>query len=459
MRSCADLLPVSVRVLLTRLVALGFGDFAIEGMFYRFLTHELFTEFACEIQDVCSAIHSDEIIDAFKIDPDASDPLAISVLPVDTASLFSARDLQVVFNAVSLFMKFSDAQTAAELEAKALGRLTPPTTESEQEIVSLNNWKREKLSEKPMEKPPREFDDLIDCLATIDFKRLEYATPQQLAASTLRYCSQSLNWYQRLMVSNTSAIADRLVPAVEASDRYRQDLKRVSSRLFSTIFFLTSAWEQRISHSLRLMQLLMRRRIVPLLADMYPAEFDFTAASIFAAKKTLRRLFKAIFRRVVSLELPREHDLLLRKVIMTTYMDQFERMFDFQLGVTSQEVNATLLRNFLKIPTRLDFSQFQVAMISRAAEIFGQVRVTAPPSANLQLILTGMDLINEFQDEAIKRAVCIARNPSLFSFSVFWRTYVTNPKMISVMLSPVEIILIQNFVANVTVLVKEIGGT
>jgi hypothetical protein len=189
---------------------------------------------------------------------------------------------------------------------------------------------------------------------------------------------------------------------------------------------------------------------------MYPAEFDFTAESIFAAKKTLKRVLTAMFRRVISLELPPEHDLLLQKVIMTTYMDQLERMFDFQLGVTNHGVDAVLLRDFLNIPRRLTFSKFQEAMISRAAEVFGQVRVTAPPSVNLQIVLTGMDLMNEFQDEAIKRAVCMSRNPSLFSFSVFWRTYVTDPKMIAVMLSPAEITLIQNFVANITFLRKEI---
>jgi hypothetical protein len=457
MRSCADLLPVSVRILLTLLGALGLGDFAIDGTFCRFLTHELLTEEAHDIRDVCIAIDSGAIIDAFTIEPGAYDPLAISVYPVDAASLFSPRDLQVVFNAVSLFIKFCDATAAQDVEAKAFSGLTPPTHESEDEICLLNNWKREKSSERPVEKPPPDFGDLIDCLTTIDFRKLNYATPQDLASSALRYCSQSLNWYQRLLVGHTSEIADRLVPAVETSHLYRQDLKRISSRLFRTLFVVTSSRQQRTSHSLQLLQLLMRRRIVPLLYEMYPAEFDFTAASIFAAKKTLKRVFKAILTRIVSLELPPAHNLLLQKVIMTTYMDQLERMFDFQVGVTNEEVDATLLRNFMKIPTKFTFSKFQDAMISRAADIFGQVRMAAPPSVNLQLVLTGMGLMNGFQDEAIKRAVCLARTPSLFSFSVFWRTYVTNPKMISTMLSRGEIALIQKFVANVTVLIKEIG--
>jgi hypothetical protein len=133
---------------------------------------------------------------------------------------------------------------------------------------------------------------------------------------------------------------------------------------------------------------------------------------------------------------------------MLMYIDQLDRIFDFQAAVTKNERDsAQLFAKFDKTPGTS--SQFAENMIKRAARLLKLMRPRLPPSANLALVTAAMALVAEDSDEQIKRAIAKSKAPSAFSFALFLRTYVTDPRILKIIMNRQEYLSVKKFLSVV----------
>jgi hypothetical protein len=487
----ADLLPTPARLLITRLCGLQAGDFpfvqlfVFDAMFCGYLENPLLSAHAVTMRDLCNVIRCTypqsvmpspvygivsentffssltitPLIEALKLERRPPQPLSVAVEHCDAAALFSPRDLHLLFHAVSLFTKFCDTALTEELTKRVFAGVTPPTSAAMDCVFLLQNWGDTGKSKVSVGRPPRDFDDLVDALATVNCAELKFETPAELAAVTLQFCTWSLAAHERLRVRETAVIADRLPDALARAQAYRAELQKVSAGLFTDLFSITFETERTTGQTLILAERLAETRVLPMLFELFPFDFDFSAETVFEAKATLARVFRAIEGHVVGLGLQKAHDALLQKAVMLAYVDQTDRMFDFQVAATRNEKKSEgLLVKYDQNarPISVEFSRFQSEMMEKAAVLFKRLGTKSPPSVNLKFALIAMELIGDFSDEAIKRAMGKSRNASVFTLSVFLRAYVTDPHMVSIMLKPNEYALVQRFMTVATALWEQI---
>jgi hypothetical protein len=219
--------------------------------------------------------------------------------------------------------------------------------------------------------------------------------------------------------------------------------------------------QRNTAQSVAMLEKLSRHRVLPTLYELHPFDFQFDSPSIFEAKNTLVRVLQAIETHITALGLPPVHTALLQKGVMLGYLDQLDEMFDFQASATRNEkASVDLLKRYdqtangqgAKLP------RFQEEIIERASALFAFLGNKSPPSRNLRFVLLAMGLMAHLSDEVVKRALAASRNASVFTFSVFLRTYVTDMKMIAIILKKDEFALVHRFIGLATALRSEIGG-
>jgi hypothetical protein len=248
-------------------------------------------------------------------------------------------------------------------------------------------------------------------------------------------------------------LGGQLEDGLRVYSEYRSDLNGSCHSLFSALFCLSFEQQRMASYSLGLFHLAIRLRIIPKMHEQFPADFDFSSHTIFEAKNTFLRVLQAIETHVQSLKLPRMHDLLLQKTIMLDYLDQLDRMFDYQMcAVRDANTSKEQLAAWDAIGEfeRHNLGAFHMDALKRAADLFGWVRARAPPSVNLRYVLRAMDLIKRSPDITVRAAIAKSRNEGVLTFVIFLRTYVTDKKMVSVLLFEWEFTILQRFIAQAT---------
>ena len=471
MKKSVALMPTAARYLITRLSeidAKGFPFmelFVFDAMICDYLENHLtwpeatIMRDACNVmrcrypQDIipssCYAIVSQskfletvqiyQLMDALKLKGSDEQPLSFAVKQCEEMALYAARDLALLFHSVALFMKFGDEDKLSELNNKFSG-LALPTSESDDQFIQLKNWGSEGVKTKVDSKPPREFDDIIDSLSTIDCPTMQYGTPDQLADLALLYCSESLGWMERLRVDQTRKISARIPEALKAIRTYKNDLNVQSRSLFTALFSITTERERNTGQAMNLLELLMRKKVVPTMHELFPKDFDFSSWDMLAAKQTVERVHRAIETHVKSMELPEAHCALLEKTIMLMYIDQLDRMFDSQAAVKYADNLKNLLVQYDRSfdVESLHLTKFQLGIVKKASTLFSHIDKGSPPSQNLECALIAINLLKDFTDDVIKKAIAQANNPSDYAFLVFIQMYLTDDKMKRMILSPEE---------------------
>jgi hypothetical protein len=279
---------------------------------------------------------------------------------------------------------------------------------------------------------------------------LKYETPAELARFALLYGANALRPSARLFVAEAAYRTDSLENALDAYTQYRANLNRSCESIFTALFLVTFERQRLSAQGFELLEIMMKTRLIPAMYELFPAEFNFASTNMFEAKATVRKVIQAIETQAVALRLPRIHQLLLQKLIMLNYIDQLDRMFDFQMtGADDVKAKEELMANWDRAGNfeRTAPNQFHIDAVQRAAELFKYVMARAPPSMNLRFVLKAMDLLKKSPDVAIQAGIVRSRNPAVFTFIVFLRTYVADKKMVAILLFQWEFVLIQRFIA------------
>lgn len=474
MKRSAPLMPPAARFLITELAKIDAGGFPLlevfvfDAMFCNYMENELLFPEATLMRDVCNVIRCrypqdimpspfysmvsgdklfdsiqiKDLIDELKIDSCESEQLSLAVQYCEEAVLITPRDLSLLFHACVLFFNFANPEKVNDFIAR-MKCLDAPVSDGINQFVLIKNWEANGMNTKLDLRPPRgDFDDLINCLSTIDCNNMKYSSPRELADSALIFCGASMLPQERLNVNHLPFVADKIPEALATAKKSSDDLEALSSDLFTALFSMSTEKEHNKKQSLSLLSLLMQRRVVPIMHEEFPKDFDFSSWNlILGATETFEMVLKAIELHVDTMNLPADHLALLKKTITIIYIDQLDRMHNAQSTTLKDE---DLLHKHLKEydqridPVSLGLTKSQIKIVNKAENLFKNINKSNPPSQNIANALIAIQLLSHFSDDVIKKAIAQARTPAACGLFVFYELSLRDDRLKNLLFSAEE---------------------
>ena len=493
------LLPQAARLLITEISKINtegfpFAEFFIfESMICNYLENTLLSNNLTILHDVCNVFRyhyphnivktsahpileiitkkknfSDLLafqsrIECFKlknpINPE-NDPMTIAVSHCERYTLFTTRDFYLIRNCIGIFLKFADESKVTELQ-NAYNTLNEPKCIDENQFFKINPWdngqpnsKSSKSTEKVDLNATKAFDEVIDCLSTINCQKIPFKSVNDLSTQTLTYCSKMLTNMQRIRIANMKSDfkenGSGMIKALEVVQTNKNALKNTSDELFTSIFMINSETQKNDDRALHLLSLLIQWKILPLMNELYPFDFNFTSRDIFAAadsKNALSSVFKVIETHISPLKLPKKHDELIKKRLMMMYLDQIDSMYDYQKNSVTAVLLSMMRKYVPKVPDKVFKSgKMSKNIAKKAMDLFKAVDANSPPSSNIHYVLCAMDLVKNFKNEDVFDLIIRPQNTAVFGFYNFLRTYVNNQQLRSLIFDDHEEKCIKRFI-------------
>lgn len=492
-----SLLPTAARFLITEISKIKvdgfpFSEFFIfESMFCNYLENTLLSNNLTILRDVCNALRYhypyDVIrtsahpilkiitmkknffdllafpsrIEHFKlkssINPE-NDPMTIAVSHCERYALFTTRDFNLIRNSIGIFLKFADEEKVTELK-KAYDTLNEPKTLDELQFFKVNPWdsnqpKSGKATEKIDLNATKAFDEVNDCFTTINCQKMQFKTVNDLSSQTLTYCSRTLTNMQRIQIFNMAnefkENGEGMKKALEVVQTNKNLLKKSSDELFTSIFMLNSETKRNDDQVLNLLSLLIQWKILPLMNELFPFDFNFTSSDIFSAADSTSALlpvFKVIDTHINPLKLPQKHNELIKKRLIMMYLDQIDRMYDYQKNSVTSVLNVMMRKYVQNVPDRI-YKSGKIArnIAKKTMDLIKAIGHSSPPSLNIHYILCAMDLSKNFKKDDIADMILRPQNSAVFGLYNFLRTYVNNEKLRSLIFNENEEKCIKRFI-------------
>jgi hypothetical protein len=355
----------------------------------------------------------------------------------------------LLFQCLALFFKYGTGKSIQELVLKFSGIESPAIVNCDQ-VFTMKCWGSDRAAEKMGKRPPPDFDDLADILAGVDFPKLEWKTPEDLAEQALRLAGSHLSWIAKLRVNRLPEVTGEVSNALTSIRAYKSNLERFSSVLLGALFSISSERERHADQSLGLLDLLVRRRLAPLLHETYPVDFDFGVDSLLstdADRPTIfARVFQRIETRIATMELAKRSEVYFTRQVVLMFLDEIDRVSNCQIAAAQnyEPLRQRMLQFDQDDSTKL--SQAQNRVTEGAAGIFRTLRSSSPPSVNLERLLSAMTLMGSLKEYECKKAMARSGNPAIFSLMMFAKTWVTDKKMIALLFAPPEWMMVRKFV-------------
>jgi hypothetical protein len=377
-----------------------------------------------------------------------NDSVSKAVSMCERSALYSPRDLAIIYNMSSLFIKETEQDQLKQI-SDAINSLTPPTSSDDDKVLLIKIWDSDSGREKIELKPTKTFDDIIDGLSMLDSNQMKYSTGKELAESSLTFSGGFMNWIQRLRIGTNvpSITVDDLEGALNDVRENERALNRLSQLLFSAIYFITTDKSLHDEQALRNVNRLVLLKFLPLMKSTYPKEFDFTCKDFFQARENIPLVFKALDTKIKPISLPPQHELMISRALFGEFFDTLEAVLGFQAASVKDTMKIMMDHHCEQNAALYDsLSKTQKALINQAKELFKLVDVSHSPTHNLELVIDGMRLLKNFNEEIISLLIAQTRNIGILAFNNFIRSYIVDEKIKKLMFDNDELKLLKLFV-------------
>lgn len=479
MTACSTLLPEPARHLFYVLSTLngdtgGFWDYyAFDSLICKYLESDLFSEESDMMKDIVNVIRYSypaqfwssslslfvpkkhngsslsiipflEAIQVKSLDVSNSvDSLSNAISICDRVSLFSPRDLNLLYTFTSKYLDVAFRDKNTQLIDILSGIMAPTSTE-DNKLVSLKTWLAETTRSGVELIPTKTFDDIIDGLQIVDCSKLLYKNGPELANSALSYCGGLMHWMQRLRIqTNINTItSDVLESAFSSVSENKKSLDGLSESLFSALYFLSTERKRNDTQALRIVNILVLKWFLPVLETKYPRDFDFASNDIFDTPTALQKVANALKKHILTMNLPKAHEIMVAKAFFGKYFDQLDAAFNFQKISVTKNVEFIMTKY---VESCTSMIENHLALANKATALFRQVKGSSRPMTNLGLVIDGMKLLKKCKEEEIKLTICQSKNIGLFGFHNFYRKYIREKTIESFMFDAEESYLINMF--------------
>lgn len=527
----APLMPSAARFLITQIMKFNktsfpFSElFIIDAMICDYLENRLLTAKTVLMHDVCNIlrcgypqtiisspvsstlnllhldlgqkINLNGLITSLHIEKVENDQLTQSIRTMEEMSLFSPRDLTLFHMMLSFFLKFANKEKVSELDSSFKG-LTPPNSESiedaDDKVLCLKSWNSglsrvTKITSKIFD-TGRDFDEIIDCTASIDISKLTFNTAHELSQKALLFCGKGLNCMQKLRINNIKPDFENEVEKQIDSIKSSKKVVEESSDLLSTAIFALTAENQRNSNQIkRSIMLFLRVKFIPTLNELFSTpdsiiinnNFNVQASetafqsqnmsilsnsnnnnnagtvmvninnlpTIQAENARIKLLLSVIEKLSQHFQLLKNQDALMKKEYATVYIDNRDKFQKFQESYKkNNEKDFQLIIQKVKqtLNSNNEDDLLNSRLTNEIVDCMNLISVKAPPSANLRTIVKIIRLMSRLSNDERLRVMAKSDNVDVFAFAEFVKNHIiNNDKLADVMLTKNESNCIHQF--------------
>ena len=466
------LMPTATRFLITQLSKIHtdfpFMElFIMDAMICDYLENQLLTVETNLMRDVCNVIRCfypqkiipspiystlviidpkftqkiqlQKFISAFKLDSVENDPLSSAIQICEEQTLFTPRDLTLIFHSLNLFLKYADSSKVSDL-ANSFSGLAPPSSDDDDRLLCMKTWSGGGSKGKPEIKPTKDFDEIVDCFSSIDVNSMQYNSPDDLSQKALLYCGSSLGWMQKLRISNLKPeFQSDLEAGIETARQNRKNLTEYSDRLFSALFSITSEQERNNIQCQKLTELFTKLKLIPFMNDHFPHDFEFGTISEGSSKEAIHSVISLIDNHVARVQLSENESALLKRHITRSYLDQIDSMFNYQKNFVagSKEPVTKCLNSWISY-FNLGGYEPKTRLEKSIIEVLRLVHHFRPISSNLRNILYALNLMKKMSIDESLRLIVASNNISIFGFMEFIKANVIQQGLVETVFTPEE---------------------
>jgi len=369
-------------------------------------------------------------------------------------TIFTPRDLTLLFKSVTYFISFGKTQTMEPL-SNAISGIEAPVLSSDEQFLLVRPWKSDTLLCDIELQNTGGFDEYVDLLNFFDFSQLKIENAKSLADTASMFYSSFSSVSQQLGLHHNSEHFKKSSDALSAIHLNKETLQSLSDRLSTALFFLSNEKKRHDTHWKSLVVSYISSRLLPCLITHYPIDFSFDHNDIFSPTKCYDTLFKNVTNRVASLNVPECHQFTMRRLFFFEFFDQIDIAFAFQMATKTNHITA-LLAKFIQNNYQIvdGLSPHKHFLLARAAEAFQQIKTVQKISNNFSVMLQAMNLLQLFEDQFVSLAVAISANPDIFGFSNFLGGYFKNDMILNLLMNEKERELMKKFRASLVPLIN-----
>ena len=452
MMICAPLLPLAARQLITTLWSFDQKDtdfwrvFLLDTLVCRYIENFVIMENDDMQTSICSSLRSmasnkddvrlvDELINKLCVTDERSDGVSDAVEIAERTSVFTPRDLTILYSITNDFIQNGSPDTMKKL-TDAITGLDKPCNDVDNQFLLVRPWKSDSILQALNLKKTGGFDEFVDITNAIDMENMAFNNEDELGEATVKFTSFFTNITQKLRLQINSHKFIDSSSALESITFNRREMENLGDRLSSGLFFITDEIRKHQVQKSRLSLSCIKSKLLPTLIEKYPLDFSYNDNDLFSPTKSYNALIENVTKRVESLKLPDEYSFYVKKSFFLNFFDKIDESFHFQEKAKVIHI-AVKLADFCQRHS-MDMQKLaghSKELVTRAAESFQEIRVTQKVSSNLRAVLNAMSLLRWTTDLSVEIAIAMSGNVDVFAFSFFIGGYFKNDNITNLILS------------------------
>jgi hypothetical protein len=351
-------------------------------------------------------------------------------------TLVTTRDLLLLYKGARRYQEFVPAEKQKVLGTSLCGIMEPKVI-TDASYLQIKVMSSEGSLDALNLRPTEPYDGLADLLNLVDFRPMEYGTPDELQREIRATCAAFISplLEQRLT-------PDFLVNTAEVLEDVSQNhitLKSFSEQLCSAIFAAKNERDRLRGQLRSLFQILARSSIVPALVELYPFDFTVREGDLFAPTEAYGRIIENVTARISVLQLTPENEHIVRRTFFLDFVDNIDTAFAFQRMIKVDKMQARFaLFCQANADAVTELSLRRAKFLSRAAKTFQWIRCAHSISYNLNVALKAMHPLTVLPSLAVSLAIGMSGNPELPAFTTFVAKYLNDDRIANVIMTKHE---------------------
>lgn len=452
MIECAPLLPTATRQLITALWRFESTDrvfwriFILDTIVCKFIIRFHLVTNVTMAKNIQTEMHKmaeennpliDQMIEKFCINPNEnviSDGVSEAAEIAERTSIYTPRDLNLLFIIVQKFVSIANGQNAAQL-IDAFSGLEAPAIDDDSQYLLARPWKSEDITASLEIKKTFGFDEFVDITNTIDLSKVPFKSSLDLTMSMTQLTTAFTTPIQQLRVDTNSRKIETFSEAIQNASKNRKTMQELGSKASTALYFIGDALQKSNVQKRALSTAFIKEKVLPALIERYPNDFVYNDDNIFSPITSFSKLIDNLKNRVQALNLPENNGLCLRYHFFLDLFDKIDLHFGFQLmpnSVGSGMVFAKYIQENSKVTQ--DLGPYGIEILTKAAKTFQEISVYQKPSKNLKSTLIALSIMSRYDDEKLKFCIALSGNPQLVSFSTFLGGYLKTNEVVDLVL-------------------------
>lgn len=382
----------------------------------------------------------DSFIDSLKSRTKIDESITQAVKYAGCVTLITSRDLSLIYRYTEFFIKYinkDNMNQETEKTCKILNGIDIPNKDSDDQYIMLRTSSFENQSETEKPLPIAPYDEIIDLINTIDLSKIPFETADELQQQLFNYCTLYLKPSMKQRI--TTDVLNNTKQVLLNIQENHQKQRKLSDSFSSALFVISNEIKKYDDHYSNVINIVLKRMIIPALIDQYPCDFLFNHKDIFSPCSSYDRLIETVDKRIYSLNVSKENETRLIKSFFEDFIDQIDIAFNFQKKVKVNQIS-NLIQKFLKMNLNAlsSVGNQRQKLIKRSSQLFKCILSSHKISFNLSMALSATNLISLLPDDALLLAIAISENPEIFGFIYFTNSYLKDERIANVILTQEE---------------------